>query len=73
MQYADLIVPKGIKNKVAIKLIAKHIESVLQERGFETQLSRSLPQWNSVPENIHIMEQTEHLKALHTNIRNKGI
>lgn len=30
MQWADLIVPKGVKNEVAINIICKHIELTLQ-------------------------------------------
>lgn len=72
MQWADLIIPKGIKNEVAINIICKHIELTLRERGFDPKLSRKLPHWTTIPANIHIMEQTEHLRALHTIIRDKA-
>jgi len=45
---------------------------VEQERGFDPKLSRKLPHWTTIPANIHIMEQTEHLRALHTIIRDKA-
>ncbi|KAL6071140.1 Uridine-cytidine kinase-like 1 [Balamuthia mandrillaris] len=72
MEFADLIIPKGARNEVAIDLIAKHIESTLQQRGFYPQLSREPPKWTQTPQNIHILEQTPHIRSLHTIVRDEN-
>ncbi len=37
--YADLIVPRGVENTVAIDLIATHINEILIERSLRRELS----------------------------------
>jgi len=65
---ADVIVPRGGDNKVAIDLIAKHIRHKLAERGFNfrQELANST---KNVPSNVKVLRSTKQLKVLHTIIR----
>ncbi|CAF3955046.1 unnamed protein product [Adineta steineri] len=75
MAYADLIVPRGGENQIAIDLIANHVNRELHNRGVKVRnelVHRSdimcdLP----MPSTFYIIEQTAQVKYLHTIIRNK--
>ncbi|KYQ93010.1 uridine kinase [Tieghemostelium lacteum] len=74
-KYADIVIPRGSDNIVAIELLTQHIRSKLEERGFEqdkvmkelTEISRK-----DIPKNIHIIEQTNQIKAMQTILRNQN-
>ena len=38
MQHADIIVPRGGENEVAINLIVQHVQTQLASRGFKLRL-----------------------------------
>ncbi|CAF0832757.1 unnamed protein product [Rotaria sp. Silwood1] len=75
MIYADLIVPRGGENQIAIDLIVRHVNRELQKRGVKVRnelvnrlgLMRDLP----MPDTFYLIEQTAQIKYLHTIIRNK--
>ncbi|CAF4240197.1 unnamed protein product [Rotaria socialis] len=75
MTYADIIVPRGGENEIAIDLIVCHVNRELQKRGVKVRnelvhhvdLMSHLP----MPETFYIVEQTAQIKYLHTIIRNK--
>ncbi|CAF5175313.1 unnamed protein product, partial [Rotaria magnacalcarata] len=75
MIYADLIVPRGGENQIAIDLIVRHVNRELQKRGVKVRnelvnrlgVMRDLP----MPETFYLIEQTAQIKYLHTIIRNK--
>ncbi|EGG19083.1 uridine kinase [Cavenderia fasciculata] len=73
-KYADIIVPRGSDNIVAIELLTEHIKGILKERGYVAE--RSMPiggiTAESLPANIHIMQDTNQIKAMHTILRNKA-
>lgn len=71
MVHADLIVPRGGENKVAIHLIVQHVHNQLQQRGFK--LRGKLAQSHigqPLPHSLHILPSTPQIKGLHTFIRN---
>ncbi|CAF1639735.1 unnamed protein product [Rotaria sp. Silwood1] len=75
MTYADIIVPRGGENLIAIDLIVQHINRELQKCGVKVrgelvhrlEFMCALP----MPETFYIIEQTAQIKYLHTIIRNK--
>lgn len=72
MVHADIIVPRGGENKVAIQLIVQHVHTQLTARGFK--LREALAHWNGedlpMPESLHLIPTTPQIKGLHTFIRN---
>lgn len=73
MQCADIVVPRGGQNTVAIDLIVRHVHSQLVKRGFKvrTQLANHGNNGHPYPDSLHVLEQTPQVKGLHTFIRNK--
>ncbi|RKP26725.1 uracil phosphoribosyltransferase-domain-containing protein [Syncephalis pseudoplumigaleata] len=68
---ADVIIPRGLDNHIAIDLIAKHVQRQLKERrfAFRWTLARGCSDLNSLPDSVIILKQTSQLKAIHTIIR----
>ncbi|XP_065212106.1 uridine-cytidine kinase-like 1 [Planococcus citri] len=72
MAYADIIVPRGGENTVAIQLIVQHVHSLLQQRGFALRESLAmLNKGQPLPGSLYILTVTPQIKGLHTFIRNK--
>ncbi|XP_045625569.1 uridine-cytidine kinase-like 1 isoform X2 [Procambarus clarkii] len=72
MVHADIIVPRGGENEVAINLIAQNVMTQLQQRGFK--LREKLANANfgmSRPNSLHLLPSTPQIRGLHTFIRNK--
>lgn len=71
--YADVIVPRGGENVVAINLIVIHVHQKLQERGFKmrSQLKEAAHIGQPLPHTLHALEKTNQVIGLHTFIRNK--
>lgn len=70
MQHADLVIPRGVRNKVAMDLLVKHVNKQLLARGFS--IRKSILGQSGVegtPENLHVIRQTPLIKMLHTIIR----
>ncbi|XP_068147009.1 uridine-cytidine kinase-like 1 isoform X1 [Drosophila tropicalis] len=73
MAHADIIVPRGGENKVAIHLIVQHVHTQLQLRGFKLRetLANSYKD-QPMPESLHLIHPTPQIKGLHTFIRCKN-
>ncbi|VDK52919.1 unnamed protein product [Anisakis simplex] len=79
MKCADIIVPRGGENEVAIDLIAKQVKTQLAQRGYDASknlnfqradmIHRDLP--HKLPASLHIVQQTPQVRGLHTFIRNR--
>jgi len=76
MQHADIIVPRGGENEVAINLIVQHVQTQLTNRGFK--LRSKLAEHGSngsghtvVPSTLKVLPTTPQIKGLHTYIRNR--
>jgi len=70
--FADIVIPRGIDNKVALKILTQHLQGMLEERGFRApDLEVSKPTWKHLPANVHMLPQTPQILALHTIIRNQ--
>ncbi|CAD5226000.1 unnamed protein product [Bursaphelenchus xylophilus] len=83
---ADIIIPRGGDNEVAIDLIVRQVKNQLAERGYdatkiklEWSALRSSPPAESEPmygplprpDSLFIVDETPQLKGLHTIIRNR--
>lgn len=71
MAHADIIVPRGSSNLVAIQLIVQHVHTQLQLRGFKLReaLAHSYI-GQPMPESLKQLPTTPQIKGLHTFIRN---
>ncbi|GFY73695.1 uridine-cytidine kinase-like 1 [Trichonephila inaurata madagascariensis] len=70
--HADLIVPRGGENEIAISLIVQHVHTQLQLRGLK--LRTKLAQCHSgqpLPEALSILPSTSQIKGLYTFIRDR--
>uniref|UniRef100_A0A8C2XBA8 uridine/cytidine kinase n=1 Tax=Cyclopterus lumpus TaxID=8103 RepID=A0A8C2XBA8_CYCLU len=73
MRLADIVVPRGGGNMVAIDLIVQHVHSQLEERELSVRaLLASAQQTQPLPQTLSVLESTPQVKGLHTIIRNKG-
>ncbi|XP_075224538.1 uridine-cytidine kinase-like lethal (2) k01209 [Lycorma delicatula] len=72
MVHADIIVPRGGDNTVAIELIVHHVHTQLTLRGFKVreELAHSFT-GQPLPNSLYLLPETPQIKGLHTFIRNK--
>uniref|UniRef100_A0AC35TZI9 Uridine kinase n=1 Tax=Rhabditophanes sp. KR3021 TaxID=114890 RepID=A0AC35TZI9_9BILA len=78
---ADLIIPRGGRNKVAIDLISMQVNGQLGLRGYNPNKAginnkdvvREVHFYNGVPENLVLINQTKQVVGLMTKIRDKDI
>ncbi|XP_021350989.1 uridine-cytidine kinase-like 1 isoform X3 [Mizuhopecten yessoensis] len=73
MTHADIIVPRGGENKVAVSLIVMHVHTQLQKRGFKlrSKLALSANNGTKMPDSLYVLEKTPQVQGLHTFIRNR--
>uniref|UniRef100_H2MI82 Uridine-cytidine kinase n=1 Tax=Oryzias latipes TaxID=8090 RepID=H2MI82_ORYLA len=73
MRLADIVVPRGGGNMVAIDLIVQHVHSQLEEHAllFRRALLASAQQMQQLPQTLSVLESTPQVRGLHTIIRNK--
>lgn len=72
MQYADIVVPRGAQNEVAMQLIVQHVKDQLKKRGFNfrSKLLTDQPCWEKLPDTVHLLPDKPQIKGMHTVIRN---
>ncbi|KAK6188111.1 hypothetical protein SNE40_004362 [Patella caerulea] len=73
MTVADIMVPRGGENDVAINLIVLHVHTQLQNRGFKlrSKLANAGCNGEPMPTSLYVLQQTAQILGLHTFIRNK--
>ncbi|XP_056620150.1 uridine-cytidine kinase-like 1 isoform X1 [Triplophysa dalaica] len=73
VQVADIVVPRGGENFVALDLIVQHVHSQLETRKLRWDISAlaSAHQGQPLPKTLSVMESTPQVRGLHTIIRNK--
>ncbi|KAN0034382.1 hypothetical protein ACTFIV_000888 [Dictyostelium citrinum] len=72
-KYADIIVPRGSDNIVAINLLTNHIRLKLKERGFDPEKTAQLDlEGLELPSSIHVIKETNQIKAMLSILRNKN-
>lgn len=73
MVHADLIVPRGGDNKVAINVIVRHVHTQLQSRGLKLRsklVNSHVDQ--PLPKTLKILQPTSQVLGNHTIIRNES-
>ncbi|GCC22601.1 hypothetical protein chiPu_0000989 [Chiloscyllium punctatum] len=73
MRLADIVVPRGGGNMVAIDLIVQHVHSQLEERKLRWDMATlaSAHQAQPLPKTLSVLENTTQVRGMHTLIRNK--
>ncbi|XP_067249781.1 uridine-cytidine kinase-like 1a isoform X2 [Chanodichthys erythropterus] len=75
MRLADIVVPRGGGNMVAIDLIVQHVHSQLEEVSanvsWDMALLATAHQSQPLPQTLSVLESTPQVRGLHTIIRNK--
>ncbi|NXH46555.1 UCKL1 protein, partial [Dicaeum eximium] len=80
VQVADIVVPRGGENFVALDLIVQHVHSQLEKAGSGHSSDRpphcraalaSAHQGQPLPETLSVLESTPQVRGMHTIIRNK--
>lgn len=72
ISFADLIVPRGGDNQVAINLIVQHVHVQLQLRGVMLRSKLIKPtRGQPLPKSLCVLPQTPQVQGIHTIIRNK--
>ncbi|XP_029352480.1 uridine-cytidine kinase-like 1 isoform X1 [Echeneis naucrates] len=72
VQVADIVVPRGGENFVALDLIVQHVHSQLEKREINVRSAlASAHQGQPLPKTLSVMESTPQVRGMHTIIRNK--
>ncbi|KAI8584185.1 hypothetical protein K450DRAFT_218553 [Umbelopsis ramanniana AG] len=67
---ADVIIPRGLENAVAIDLITKHVQKQLQDLPLKHRWSLAkMNCGNVLPPNVTVLKETNQIKGMHTIIR----
>ncbi|KAG0232092.1 Uridine-cytidine kinase-like 1 [Actinomortierella wolfii] len=67
---ADVIIPRGLENLVAIDLLTKHIQRQLQERKMKSRWDLAKIQAPLSPNpNVIVLEETKQILGMHTMMR----
>ena len=80
MAHADIIVPRGGENEVAINLIVQHVQTQMDSRGFKVRekLANVVAAANGngvrlpLPDTLKVLPETSQIKGLHTFVRNRN-
>ncbi|XP_064411153.1 uridine-cytidine kinase-like 1 isoform X2 [Latimeria chalumnae] len=72
VQVADIVVPRGGENSVALALIVQHVHSQLEKREITVRAAlASAHQGQPLPTTLSVLESTPQVRGMHTIIRNK--
>ncbi|CAO3606763.1 unnamed protein product [Cunninghamella blakesleeana] len=73
VKHADVIIPRGLENAVAIDLITKHVQRQLNEK--ELHLRWDLVKSSigkGIPDDVTVLPSTNQIKGIHTILRDKS-
>ncbi|XP_061609799.1 uridine-cytidine kinase-like 1 isoform X4 [Phyllopteryx taeniolatus] len=73
VQLADIVVPRGGDNFVALDLIVQHVHSQLEKGKLRWDMSAlaSAHQGQPLPDTLSVLKSTPQVRGMHTIIRNK--
>uniref|UniRef100_G1RGT1 Uridine-cytidine kinase n=1 Tax=Nomascus leucogenys TaxID=61853 RepID=G1RGT1_NOMLE len=71
MRLADIVVPRGSGNTVAIDLIVQHVHSQLEEVSGVPAALASAHQCHPLPRTLSVLKSTPQVRGMHTIIRDK--
>jgi uridine kinase len=67
-QYADIIIPRGVENNVAIRLVASHVRNQLISRGWDPiQIKQTT--FTVLPSNVYKLTENTTVKYIETMLR----
>ncbi|KAG1496480.1 hypothetical protein G6F53_012166 [Rhizopus delemar] len=70
MKFADMIIPRGLENVIAIDLMTKHIQTQLNENVINFRFGLlDTPVNEEIPSNVHVLPGTNQIKGIHTILR----
>ena len=78
MVYADIIVPRGGENAVAIDLVVQHVRAQLLAKGYKlreelaSDVAAGVEVKRDLPATLHVLPTTPQIKGLLTVIRNRN-
>jgi len=65
-KYADIVIPRGAENKVAINLICTLINDRLKQRGWQPDTAIKV---GTLPANVHILRTNHQIESIMTMLR----
>jgi len=72
-RFADIVIPRGSQNSVAISLLASLVKSKLLERGWQetvVKINSNVP--SSLPPSVHVMDQkSPQIQVMATTLRDR--
>ncbi|XP_019738282.1 uridine-cytidine kinase-like 1 [Hippocampus comes] len=72
VQLADIVVPRGGDNFVALDLIVQHVHSQLEKREITVRSAlASAHQGQPLPDTLSVLKSSPQVRGMHTIIRNK--
>uniref|UniRef100_G3QI51 Uridine-cytidine kinase n=1 Tax=Gorilla gorilla gorilla TaxID=9595 RepID=G3QI51_GORGO len=71
MRLADIVVPRGSGNTVAIDLIVQHVHSHVPHRFVPRAALASAHQCHPLPRTLSVLKSTPQVRGMHTIIRDK--
>ncbi|XP_062060482.1 uridine-cytidine kinase-like 1 isoform X2 [Lepus europaeus] len=72
MRLADIVVPRGSGNAVAIDLIVQHVHSQLEERELSVRAAlASAHQCHPLPRTLSVLKSSPQVRGMHTIIRDR--
>lgn len=70
MNHADVIIPRGLENAIAIDLMTKHIQSQLNENMINLRWGLlDTPVNPEIPKNVNVLPSKNQIKGIHTILR----
>jgi len=66
--FADLIIPRGHTNTVALHIIVEHLKLNLKDRGLSSGM-QTPEEWGEIPTNVVVLPPNNERKYIHTIIR----
>jgi len=72
-QYADIQVPRGGSNEVAVNLIAQHVSIQLENRhvNFRSLMDKQSHLDQPLPSSLYLLDQTVQVQCIHTILRDQ--
>jgi len=73
MALADIVIPQGVENEVAMQLIIQHVKRELDRRGYTNRTkSRDVCDDQPLPSSLVVLPSSSEVKVLMTIIRDAG-
>ncbi|KAG1467252.1 hypothetical protein G6F56_004514 [Rhizopus delemar] len=71
MKFADMIIPRGLENAVAIDLVTKHVQTQLNENNTRFRSGLLDTPIKEIPNSVHILHDSNQIQGIHTILRDR--